>query len=100
MFFHVFTSDCILDFFSDFVITNYIYDANESLNPGQLTDLRSALVNNVTFGSLAVRYGLHTYLLSNDKTLDNAIAAFARLQEENGHEVTGHVRLVERRIFN
>uniref|UniRef100_V5GZ09 Endoribonuclease n=1 Tax=Anoplophora glabripennis TaxID=217634 RepID=V5GZ09_ANOGL len=40
-----FLGDAILDF----LITCYIYESCGSLNPGELTDLRSALVNNNTF---------------------------------------------------
>ncbi|XP_036140493.1 endoribonuclease Dicer isoform X2 [Monomorium pharaonis] len=44
-----FLGDAILDF----LITCYIYDHCGILSPGDLTDLRSALVNNITFACLA-----------------------------------------------
>lgn len=50
-----FLGDAILDF----LITAHIYENNPRLSPGDLTDLRSALVNNVTFAAYVVKLGLH-----------------------------------------
>lgn len=50
-----FLGDAILDF----LITSYIFESCGNLKPGELTDLRSALVNNVTFASYVVKLGLH-----------------------------------------
>ncbi|XP_076668388.1 endoribonuclease Dcr-2 isoform X2 [Andrena cerasifolii] len=78
-----FLGDAILDF----LITCYIYENCGNLNPGALTDLRSALVNNITFACLAVRYGLHTALLAYASELNDAIYRFVKFQEERGHVV-------------
>ena len=75
----------------DFLITCYIYENCGNLNPGALTDLRSALVNNITFACLAVRYGLHTALLAYASELNDAIYRFVKFQEERGHEVNDEV---------
>ncbi|KAJ8962251.1 hypothetical protein NQ318_018225 [Aromia moschata] len=68
-----FLGDAILDF----LITCFIYESCGYLNPGQLTDLRSALVNNNTFASLVVRCGLHKFLLMMNSTLQSHIDKFA-----------------------
>ncbi|XP_012287234.1 endoribonuclease Dicer [Orussus abietinus] len=73
-----FLGDAILDF----LITLHIYETFEDLNPGELTDLRSALVNNITFACLAVRHGLHTALLAYAPLLNDIIDRFVKFQEE------------------
>ncbi|XP_029037837.2 endoribonuclease Dicer [Osmia bicornis bicornis] len=78
-----FLGDAILDF----LITCYIYENCGNLNPGELTDLRSALVNNITFACLSVRYGLHTALLAYAPNLNEAINRFVKFQEERDHVV-------------
>ncbi|XP_076280664.1 endoribonuclease Dcr-2 isoform X2 [Lasioglossum baleicum] len=71
----------------DFLITCYIYEYCGNFNPGALTDLRSALVNNITFACLAIRYGLHTALLTYVPQLNDAIIRFVKFQEERNHIV-------------
>ncbi|XP_038213849.1 endoribonuclease Dicer isoform X2 [Zerene cesonia] len=79
-----FLGDAILDF----LITSYIYENCGDLKPGELTDLRSALVNNVTFASYVVKLGLHKFLCSNiNPVLDNAILTFAEHQEQRDYEI-------------
>ncbi|OAD61482.1 Endoribonuclease Dicer [Eufriesea mexicana] len=65
----------------------YIYENCKNINPGTLTDLRSALVNNITFACLAVRHGLHTALLSYTPQLSNVIERFVKYQEERNHVI-------------
>ncbi|XP_011300777.1 endoribonuclease Dicer [Fopius arisanus] len=71
----------------DYLITVHIYRSCGNLTPGDLTDLRSALVNNITFACLTVKYGLHTGLLAFCPTLTDAIDKFVSFQEEKGHKV-------------
>ncbi|CAL8072085.1 unnamed protein product [Orchesella dallaii] len=78
-----FVGDAVLDF----LVTNYICTETKLTDPGKITDLRAALVNNVTFASLAVRYGLQTYLKYNSKTLADYISKFKAYQDEHNHEV-------------
>ncbi|KAJ8678833.1 hypothetical protein QAD02_014620 [Eretmocerus hayati] len=78
-----FLGDAILDF----LLTAHIYETCGNLDPGELTDLRSALVNNITFACLAVRYGLNTALLSHAPKLFEAIDRFVKFQEERDYEV-------------
>ncbi|XP_034947667.1 endoribonuclease Dicer-like [Chelonus insularis] len=71
----------------DFLITVYIYENCNNLNPGELTDLRSALVNNITFGCLTVKYKLNTALLSYTPTLFESIDNFVKFQEHRNYVV-------------
>ncbi|XP_046388881.1 endoribonuclease Dicer-like isoform X2 [Ischnura elegans] len=79
-----FLGDAVLDF----VITCHIYETGGNLSPGQLTDLRSALVNNITFASLVVRYGLHRHLLHLSPSLMEAIDTFVEFQLQRDNAVT------------
>lgn len=85
-----FVGDAVLDF----LITCYIYEYCGNLTPGQLTDLRSSLVNNNVFGALAVRLGLHKFLLSHCKSLLEAIEPFVAYQEMKNYEVHGNELLI------
>ncbi|XP_015183335.1 PREDICTED: endoribonuclease Dicer isoform X2 [Polistes dominula] len=76
-----FLGDAIIDF----LITAYIHQNWKSLNPGDVTDLRSALVNNITFACLAVKYGLHTSLLAYAPQLNDVIDRFVKFQEKGNH---------------
>jgi endoribonuclease Dicer len=50
-----FLGDAILDY----MITRFLFEHKKQYSPGVLTDLRSALVNNTIFASLAVKYNFH-----------------------------------------
>lgn len=53
-----FLGDAILDY----LITSRLFsDPNQVHSPGALTDLRSALVNNTIFASLAIQHNFHKY---------------------------------------
>ena len=52
-----FLGDAVLDY----VVTRHLYEDPRGHSPGALTDLRSALVNNTIFASLAVKHGFHKY---------------------------------------
>ena len=64
----------------DFLITRHFYKHLEKLkrDPGLLTDLRSAAVNNECFARVAVRHSLHKYLLYNSQDLATSINAFVQ----------------------
>ncbi|CAL1295864.1 unnamed protein product [Larinioides sclopetarius] len=53
-----FLGDSVLDY----LITRQLYEDPKGHSPGKLTDLRSALVNNIFFASLAVSYKYHDFL--------------------------------------
>ncbi|CAH1636516.1 unnamed protein product [Spodoptera littoralis] len=83
-----FLGDAILDF----LITSHIFENCRELKPGEMTDLRSALVNNVTFASYVVKLGLHKFLCSElNPTLDKAIILFVDHQVQRNHEIVEDV---------
>lgn len=85
-----FLGDAILDF----LITCYIYESCGKLDPGELTDLRSALVNNNTFASLVVRNGLHKHLLLINSTLQGHIDKFVEYSKCKNYEVDTDVMIL------
>lgn len=85
-----FLGDAVLDF----LITCYIYEQCPTMHPGQLTDLRSALVNNVTLACILVRNNLHCFILYQNSKLAESITNFCTFQESRHHEVTEHVQLL------
>ncbi|XP_049872216.1 endoribonuclease Dicer [Pectinophora gossypiella] len=83
-----FLGDAILDF----LITSHIFENCPDLKPGELTDLRSALVNNVTFASYVVKLGLHKFICSQlNPVLETAIMAFVEHQERRDHNIVEDV---------
>ncbi|ALC45996.1 Dcr-1 [Drosophila busckii] len=76
-----FLGDAVLDY----LITRHLYEDPRQHSPGALTDLRSALVNNTIFASLAVRHGFHKYFRHLSPGLNEVIDRFVRIQQENGH---------------
>jgi len=64
-----FLGDALLDY----LITRYLFEDPRCHSPGTLTDLRSALVNNTFFASLAVKYNFHKYLKFISEELSHAI---------------------------
>ena len=76
----------------DFLITAWLYDLDKKLDPGQLTDLRSALVNNCTLGTIVAKNNFHTYMLHQSPALHCAIESFIRSQEDNKWELNQWVR--------
>lgn len=85
-----FLGDAVLDF----LVTAYIIERCPNLDPGRLTDLRSALVNNVTLACLCVRYNIHEHILYQNEWLSEVIARFVKYQNEHDHEVNDHVELL------
>lgn len=68
-----FLGDAILDF----LITRYLFEDPAKHSPGTLTDLRSALVNNALFASLAVKYDFQKYIKILSSDLMRVITNFA-----------------------
>lgn len=85
-----FLGDAVLDF----LITCYIYESCGHLNPGEITDLRSALVNNNTFASYTVRCGLHKFMLSFSTLLTTLVDKFAEFQEARNHVIDDTVLIL------
>ena len=74
-----FLGDAILDY----LITRYLYDYPTKFSPGLLTDLRSALVNNINFASLVVQNDLDKYLLHSNPSLQKSIEKFRDASKKN-----------------
>ncbi|RZF34208.1 hypothetical protein LSTR_LSTR016392, partial [Laodelphax striatellus] len=81
-----------------YLITRHLYEDKRQHCPGDLTDLRSALVNNTIFASLAVRHGFHKFFCHLSPGLSEVIERFVRIQEENGHAISEEV-LFENILF-
>uniref|UniRef100_A0A182PZN5 Dicer-2 n=1 Tax=Anopheles farauti TaxID=69004 RepID=A0A182PZN5_9DIPT len=85
-----FLGDAVLDF----LISMYIFERNPTMTPGQLTDLRSALVNNVNLACVLVRAGLHLHILSQSPMLTDAIGKFVRVQNGKHNQIGEWSRLL------
>uniref|UniRef100_A0A158R4U7 RNA helicase n=1 Tax=Syphacia muris TaxID=451379 RepID=A0A158R4U7_9BILA len=73
-----FLGDAVLDY----LITRFLYQHPRQYSPGVLTDLRSALVNNTIFASLAVKYNFHKHFVAMCPGLYHMIEKFVRLCNE------------------
>ncbi|XP_023246881.1 endoribonuclease Dicer [Copidosoma floridanum] len=71
----------------DFLLTVHIFETCGNLSPGELTDLRSALVNNITFACLAVKYELHASMLMHAPKMFDLMDRFIRFQEARNYAV-------------
>jgi endoribonuclease Dicer len=92
-----FLGDAILDF----LITCYLHTANQNWTPGQITDLRSALVNNNTLASVAVRNGLHRHLLQQSPELFRRINMYVFEHSVHQTENTdGDTLIANLELFN
>ncbi|KAL2341557.1 hypothetical protein Fmac_009497 [Flemingia macrophylla] len=65
-----FLGDSILDY----LITRHLYEKYPGLSPGQLTDMRSASVNNDCYAWSAIKHGLHKHVLHASQELHKHIA--------------------------
>ncbi|KAL0722477.1 hypothetical protein Bca4012_037076 [Brassica carinata] len=64
-----FLGDSVLDF----LITRHLFNTYEKTGPGEMTDLRSACVNNENFAQVAVKNNLHTHLQRCSTVLETQI---------------------------
>jgi len=78
-----FLGDAILDF----LITTYIIDHCNNKTPGEITDIRSSLVNNNTFASLSIRIGLHKFMLAKSVKLTETIGRFHVHLQKNNYKI-------------
>lgn len=90
-----FLGDALLDY----LITKHLYDHYRNLSPGALTDLRSALVNNTIFASLAVKYGFHQFFLYLSPDLFKVIGNFVNYMKEK-NEALGMESEVSVSVWN
>ena len=88
-----FLGDAILDF----LVTQHIYhNCEKYLKPGELTDLRSSLVNNNIFAVIAIENNYHKYLKEYSPVLFSAIRKFVQGVEEfhEDHRTTVSVLII------
>lgn len=69
-----FLGDSVLDL----LITWYLYQKHNDIDPGELTDLRSASVNNENFAYAAVRRELHHHLQHRSGLLETQIEEYVK----------------------
>ncbi len=80
-----FLGDAILDF----LVTQHIYNnCKKDLRPGELTDLRSALVNNNIFAVIAVQNNYQKYLKEESPHLFTTIGHFVKEVEHLNSKVS------------
>lgn len=77
-----FLGDAILDY----VITRYLYEYKGRLSPGELTDLRSSLVNNNIFAYLAVKFDFYKYFKYSSPQIFSIIDSFVLNQKKRNDE--------------
>ena len=65
-----FLGDAVLDY----LITWHLYNEYPGMSPGQLTDMRSASVNNDCYAWSAINHGLHKHVLHASQELHKHIA--------------------------
>lgn len=66
----------------DILITQYIFADPKEHSPGELTDLRQALVNNNFFGYLAVKLKFHAYLSRESLAVDKHLSNFVKKYDQ------------------
>ncbi|KAG6700476.1 hypothetical protein I3842_08G113900 [Carya illinoinensis] len=78
-----FLGDSVLDY----LMTKHFYYEYPGLSPEQLTDMRSASVNNECYARSAVKFGLHKHILRDSQELDKQIVKtcnnFEKLSSES-----------------
>lgn len=67
-----FLGDSVLDL----LITWHLYQSHKDVDPGELTDLRSASVNNDNFAQVAVKQNLYSHLLHCSTFLQSQITEY------------------------
>ncbi|CAB3402204.1 unnamed protein product [Caenorhabditis bovis] len=77
-----FLGDAVLDY----MITRYLFEDVRQYSPGVLTDLRSALVNNTIFASLAVKYEFQKHFVAMCPGLHHMIEKFVKLCSERNFD--------------
>lgn len=73
-----FLGDAVLDY----LITCHIYSTFPGYGPGEISSMRSALVNNFTFAELAVNQNLHKALLYNSPLLYKQTEKYIKAVEQ------------------
>lgn len=70
-----FLGDAVLDL----LITWYLYQNHTEIDPGELTDLRSASVNNENFAQIVIRRNLYPHLQNCSASISKQITEYVQL---------------------
>lgn len=70
----------------DVLITWHLFQCYRDIDPGELTDLRSASVNNENFAQVAIKHKLHQHLQHNSGFLLEQITEYANRLEDSSNE--------------
>ncbi|XP_047941505.1 dicer-like protein 4 isoform X2 [Salvia hispanica] len=60
----------------DYVVTSYLYTTYPELKPGQLTDLRSMSVSNLSFAYVAGRLSMNKFVICDSSALRESMSKF------------------------
>ncbi|WOL09052.1 endoribonuclease [Canna indica] len=77
-----FLGDSVLDI----LITWYLFQSHKDVDPGELTDLRSASVNNDNFAQVAVMHKLQEHLQHNSGLLLEKIMEYVKRLEDSAED--------------
>jgi dsRNA-specific ribonuclease len=74
----------------DFCVARYLFDRYPNQGPGDLTELKSAVVSNEAFARISVERKFYAYLYTNSKAMRNEVDKFVRVCEaENADKDAG-----------
>jgi len=74
----------------DYLITTHLYNQYPGMSPGQLTDMRSASVNNDCYAMSAIKVQLHKHVLHASQELHKHIAAtLDKFDEQSASQTFG-----------
>lgn len=85
-----FLGECVIDL----LVTAYVVEHCTDRHAGELADIRAALVNNITWACLSVRYRFHAFSLTQNAALSEKIGHFAEHQRTHEHRVSDQVQLL------
>ena len=71
-----FLGDAVLDY----LVTRYLYEDPKTHYPGAITELRSAVVNNSIFASLAVQNSFHKFLNFQSERLKYLVDKYVKFE--------------------
>lgn len=71
----------------DFLVTQYIFQDKKEFSPGELSQLRSSLVNNKFFAHLSVKNNFHKYFNYESKEIFNVISDYLKIWQANSPDM-------------
>lgn len=74
----------------DYLVTSYLYTAYPELKPGQLTDLRSMSVSNLSFADVAGRWSIHKFVICGSSALRESMTKYVN-EIGNSASQTEHI---------